>query len=380
MVPGDADSSSFKDVSNANNLSLNGNLEIAKWLIKITALRNEAKDDSTETGTPLWLVIQLEKILKKINPLDITFSQSKTNSSSYLNGEPDIFYQLGWRRKPRSVENYALLAQERAGITNSYSAGTGGSLGQLSINAGWQRSDSWTWEPNSAISSQGTTWPDLRASLNSVERMFKGLKILTSASLTSNYSKREDMAFQAGRDRDTTRWNISHNFSPMISLNTRWKKQVSAQASFDYSTTDSRLPADTSTYPSGWKKDYTRNMKVSASGSYSFSAPQGFVLNLWKMGKKRFKFKSDLNLGLQASYSNTVSAPSLDSGIKVKDIPIEKYINDKTDITISPNATYNFTRNIKGELSGSYTSSTNKIIKTSDSRSYSLNTTVTITF
>ncbi|MDO9390726.1 MAG: hypothetical protein Q7U71_03020, partial [bacterium] len=58
----------------------------------------------------------------------------------------------------------------------------------------------------------------------------------------------------------------------------------------------------------------------------------------------------------------------------------DKYDSDKTEISISPNATYNFTRNIKGEMSGSYTSSTNKIIKTSDSRSYSLNTTVTITF
>ncbi|MBI4727547.1 hypothetical protein HY768_10100 [candidate division TA06 bacterium] len=382
LVPGNPDSSSFLDVSNANNLSLNANLEIAKWLVKVTALRNEARDDSTEAGTPLWLVIQLEKMLKKMDPLDLTFSQSKTNSSSGLKSRPDIFYpdifyQLGWRRKPRSAESYAPLAQERAGITNNYSASTGGSLGQLSINAGWQRNDSWTWEPNSAISSQATTWPDLRTSLNSVERMFKGLKILTSASLSSNYSKREDMAFQAGRDRDTTRWNISRSFSPMISLNTRWKKQVSAQASFDYSTTDSRLPSAGAEFPSGWQKDYSRNMKVSASGSYSFSAPQGFVLNLWKMGKKRFKFKSDLNLGLQTNYSNTVSAPKLDLNEPVSK---DKYDSDKTEISISPNATYNFTRNIKGELSGSYTSSTNKIIKTTDSRSYSLNATVTVTF
>ncbi|MDO9391490.1 MAG: hypothetical protein Q7U71_06930 [bacterium] len=380
LVPGNPDSSLFLDVSNANNLSLNGNLEIAKWLIKITALRNEAKDDSTEVGTPLWLVIQLEKILKKVNPLDITFSQSKNNSSSGLYSRtdvfyPDIFYQMGWRRRPLSSESYAPLASERAGITNSYSASTGGSLGQLSINAGWQRNDSWTWDPTSAISSQGITWPDLRASLNSVERIFKGLKILTSASLTSNYSKREDKSSQSGRG--VTRWNINHSFSPMISLNTRWKKQVSTQASFDYSTTDSRLPVTDAVFPSGWQKAYTRNLKVSASGSYSFSAPQGFVLNMWKMGKKRFKFKSDLNLGLQTSYSNTVSAPKLDLN---EPISKDKYDSDKTDISISPNATYNFTRNIKGELSGSYTSSTNKIIKTSDSRSYSLNTTVTITF
>ncbi|MDO9026530.1 MAG: hypothetical protein Q7U87_01470, partial [bacterium] len=184
LVPGRPDSSSFLDVSNANNLSLNGNLEIAKWLIKVTALRNEAKDDSAEAGTPMWLVIQLEKMLKKINPLDITFSQSKTNSSSGLYSRPDVFYpdvfyQLGWRRRPLSSESYAPLFSERAGITNNYSASTGGSLGQLSINAGWQRSDSWTWEPNSAISGRATTWPDLRVSLNSVERMFKGLKILT---------------------------------------------------------------------------------------------------------------------------------------------------------------------------------------------------------
>jgi len=380
LVPGKPDSSSFLDVSNANNLSLNGNLEIAKWLMKITALRNEAKDDSTEAGTPLWLVIQLEKILKKINPLDITFSQSKTNSSSGLYSRPDVmhpdvFYQLGWRRRPLSSESYAPLASERAGITNNYSASTGGSLGQLSINAGWQRSDSWTWDPTSAISRQGITWPDLRVSLSSVERMFKGLKILTSASLSSNYSQRQDKSSQSGRG--VTSWNINQSFNPLISLNTRWKKQVSSQASFDYSTTQSLLPVTSAEFPSGWQKAWTRNRKISASGNYSFSAPQGFVLNMWKMGKKRFKFKSDLNLGLQTSYSNTVSAPKLDMD---QEATPEDYDSDRTDISISPNATYNFTRNIKGELSGSYTSSTNKVTSTTDSESFSLNTTVTITF
>ena len=375
LVPGAPDSQSFKDVSNANNLSLNGNLEVAKWLVKITALRNEAKDDSSEAGTPMWLVIQLEKMLKKINPLDISFSQSKTNSSSGLNNEPDLLYQLGWYRKPRSAESYAPLAQDRAGITNSYSASTGASLGQLSVNAGWQRSDSWNWDPTSSISSQATTWPDIRVTLNSVERIFKRVKILTSASLTSNYSQRQDKSSQAGRG--VTRWNINHSFSPMISLNTRWRKQVSTQASFDYSTTDSRIPSDLAKYASGWEKDYTRNLKISASGSYSFSAPQGFVLNMWKMGKKRFKFKSDLNLGLQASYANNISAPNLDLN---EPISREKYDSEITEISISPNATYNFTRNIKGELTGSYTNRTDKIRSTSNSRSYSLNTTVTITF
>jgi hypothetical protein len=375
LVPGDPDSTSFKDVSNVNNLSLNGNLDIAKWLVKITALRNEARDDSTEAGTPIWLVIQLEKMLKKINPLDITFSQSKTNSSSGLNNEPDLLYQLGWYRKPRAAESYAPLAQDLAGITNSYSAGTGGSLGQLSINAGWQRSDTWNWDPTSAISSQATTWPDLRVSLNSVEQIFKKVKVLTSASLTSNYSKREDKSEQAGRG--ITRWNINHSFSPMLSLNARWKKQVSTQASLDYSTTDSRIPSELSRYASGWEKDYTRNMKISASGSYFFSAPQGFVLNMWKMGKKRFKFKSDLNLGLQASYSNNISAPNLDLN---EPISREKYESEVTEFSISPNATYNFTRNIKGELTGSFTNRTDKIRSTYNMRSYSLNTTVTITF
>ena len=391
LVPGNPDSSSFLDVSNANNLSLNLSLEVGKWLSKIAPKEKKFSLDSSKISSDDQLSIKLMQSLyfgrnfftyfvNKWNGIDITFSQSKTNSSSGLYRRtdviyPDIYYQLGWRRRPLSSESYAPLASDRAGITNSYSASTGASLGQLSINAGWQRSDSWTWDPTSAISSQGTTWPDLRVSLNSVERMFKGLKILTSASLTSNYSKREDKSSQSGRG--VTRWSINQSFSPLISLNTRWKKQVSTQASFDYSTTESLLPATGAEFPSGWQKDYTRNRKISASGSYSFSAPQGFVLKMWKMGKKRFKFKSDLNLGLQTSYSNTVSAPKLDLNTPISK---DKYDSDKTDISISPNATYNFTRNIKGELSGSYTSSTNKIIKTSDSRSYSLNTTVTITF
>jgi hypothetical protein len=385
--PGKTDSTSFKDVSNANNLSLNGSLEVGKWLSKIAPKEKKFSLDSTKISSEDWLTIKLIQSLyfgrnfftnfvKKWNGVDVNFSQSKTNSSSGLRNEADLLYQLGWSLMPRKMESYALLAQDKVSITKNYSANTGGSLGQLSYNAGWQRSDSRTRDQNSAISSQATTWPDLSVSLNSVERFFKNVKILTSASLSSKYSRRSNKSYQDGRG--DTRADTTTAWSPMILLNTRWKKQVSTQISYDYSTTGSYLPD--ANFKSGWKKDYTRNKKISVSGSYSFSAPQGFVLNLWKMGKKRFKFKSDLNLGLQTSYANTVSVPNLDSGIEDKDIPAEKYISDKTDISISPNATYNFTRNIKGELSGSYTRSTNKVTSNTDSKSFNLNTTVTITF
>jgi len=387
---GENDSTAYLDVSNVNNLSLSANLEVGKWLSKIAPEEKKFSLDTAKVSSDDWLTIKLLQSLnfgrnfftyfvKRWNGIDVSFSQSKTNSSAGLKTRSDLFYpdlayQLGWRLTPRSYESYPLLSQERKGMTDTYTAGTNGSLGQLGYNAGFQQSSTWTRDPSSSVTSLSRTWPDLRFSLNSVERMFKNVKILTSASLTSNYSRRQSQSAQGGRG--VTRRDTTSSWSPMISLNTRWKRQVNIQVSYDKSTSTSRVPD--ASFPSKWKKDVSISKKISASGSYAFSAPQGFVLKLWKMGKKRFKFKSDLNLGLQTSYSNTISAPNLDGALT--DIPAEKYLSDKTEISVSPNATYNFTRNIKGELTGSYTQSTDKIQKTQNNRSYSLNTTVTITF
>jgi hypothetical protein len=370
-----ADSTDAMDVSNVNNLSFNGGLDMGKWMTRLTSLRNKAKDDSTEPGTPRWLLIQLEKAFKTMNALDISFTQMKNTSTGYLAERPGLLYQLGWRMKPQT-QRYQGLGLDRSGITNTYSAGTGLGLGQLSLNGNWSRSDVWSWDATSATYTNSTTWPDLRASLNSVERLIRGFKPLASASLTSNYNRRQTETSQQGRG--ITRRNIDNSFSPLLSLNSRWKKQVNAQISLDYSTTDNRQPDDGLTYPSGWRKDYTRNAKVSASASYAFSAPRGFVLNLWKAGKKRVKFKSDLNLGLQASYANNVSAVDLDSW-KV-DLQPSDYSTDVTEYSLSPNATYNFSRSIKGELSGSYTEHKDRKSSVNNNRSYSLQANVIINF
>jgi hypothetical protein len=367
---------SIFDVSNSNNLSLKGDLEVGKWLSKLTSLRNKAKDDSAETGSPRWILINLEKILLKSGSVDISFTQSKSNGSSYLTGRPGLWYQLGWYRKPGDIGRYEQLGTDRASITNNYSAGTGTGIGQFSINGNWSRSDAWNWDASSATFSQTTTWPDLRASVNSVEKFFKKIRPLASASITSNYSRRKTKASQEGRG--DTRLGTDNSFSPMISLSTRWKKQINAQASLDYSTTESLLPAtDIVKFPNRWEKDWSRSLKITTSASYAFSAPQGFVLKVWKVGKKRVKFKSDLNLGLQASYSNTVTQENMD---KEADPNSDYYSSARTEISLTPNASYNFSRNIKGELSGSYTDRWDDKVSTYNSRSYSLQANVTINF
>jgi hypothetical protein len=363
------DSMHIMNVDNVNSMSLSDNLEVGKWLAKITGLRNKAKDDSVEVGSPRWLLTRIDYLFNKLGGVNVSFSRDLSSQVSALKGfRPDLIYQFGFKQNINDIPRYYQNTQDRNTIRNSYSMGTSLDLSKVTFSLSMRRNDDTTFYGNARSYKRSVTWPELRVTFAGMEKWALWRKAMVSSNMTSTYSRAIDKTWE--NQKALVSISTKNSFSPLLSMNNRWKKNVGNSISFDYSSqkNDDVIGQGRDTY--------NQTFKASSSLSYSFSAPKGFKINLWKLGKKRIKFNSDLSLQTQISYTirgdrnlipkNEVTAMwDLVSKSDKNNIDILGYTSLIHEYTISPSATYNFTRSITGSASVDY-SSTNDVIAKSN--------------
>ncbi len=372
------------NVSNSNALSLNGNLDVGKWMARVTGLRNKAKDDSAETGSPRWLVAKLDYLFNRLGGIQASYSRDlSSQASNLLMRRPGLLYQLGLKQEVPDIPRYFQANQDRSTIRNSYSLSTSLDLMKLSLNLSFRRSDDTTIVGDAMNSSRSVTWPQLSATLAGLERWSLWKKAVSSANLTSSYSRTIDKTWE--NQKALVRISTKNNFSPLLSLSNRWKKNVATSLGFDYSSQKNDDVA-------GQGRDtYTQSFKASSSLSYSFSAPKGFKLNLWKLGKKRIKFNSELSLQSQLGYSIIGNRNAIPDGelAALRQLITETAYDKITDLgytslvhefSISPSARYNFTRSITGSATLDYSFTDDKLAKSNNRTRTAFNAAVEIKF
>lgn len=378
------DSLHILNVSNSSNLTLNGGLEVGRWLSKITGLRNKALDDSAEAGTPRWLVARLERLFLKSGGVQASFGRDRSSQASDLvMSRPGMLYQLGLSQDPSGVERFNPLTRDRENLRNSYSLSTSLELMKVSLSLAMRRSDDTIRVGEAANSSRSVTWPEVRASLVGVEKWRLWGKSLSSSGLTSAYSRSIDRTWE--NRKGLVRVSTRHSFSPLFQWTGRWKKNIGSTLNFDYS---SQATDDIS----GQSRDlYNQSFKTTGSLSYAFRAPKGFKLDLWKLGKKRIKFDSDLSLASDFSYAirgdrnlipeSEVSAfGQLLGKSDYASITELGFTSMAHEFSISPNARYKFTSSITGEAAFSYGFVKDKISSSNNNSRMSFNATVNIQF
>jgi len=382
--PSIVDTFHLLNVSNSNSLSLNSNLDVGKWLAKVTGLRSKAKDDSAEVGSPRWLVTKLDYLFNKLGGVQASFSRDNSSqASNLLMRRPDMLYQFGLKQQVTDIPRYSQTSSDRNTIRNTYSLGTSLELMRLSLNLSFRRSDDTIIVGDAQNSSRSVTWPELRATLAGLERWGLWKKAMTSASLTSSYSRTIDKTWE--NQKALVRISTKNNFSPILSMSGRWKKSISTNLAFDYSSqkNDDIIGQGRDTY--------NQTFKTSSSVSYSFSAPKGFKLNLWKLGKKRIKFNSELSLTSLFSYSIIGARNAIPEGEiaalqqLLTETAYEKitelgYTSLVHEFSMSPSAKYNFTRSITGSASVDYSFTRDKIAKNNDRTRTAFNASVEIKF
>jgi hypothetical protein len=363
-----ADSVDVMATTNSNSFSSSAGLGLGKWMSFLTGLRNEKHDTSAEAGSPRWAVIQLEKFFKRWNGVSLEFSQTKSSQTSGLLSRPGFLYQIGWQRDPSGIARYRQAGSDQSSLGNNYSATTQASMGRISLDLAWRLGDEWRWSGGVTSSRRSLTWPDVRATMGSLERLGFWRKAMSSSSLTANYSLTADSSWQQDRGF------LSKGQRQRIGAawNGRWKNQINSDLSADYSLEETREPNQN--YPDGIFHKVTSSRKLSTSLSYAFSAPKGLVLNFGKLGKRRFRFTSSLSMSLRAEYtereekSNSVASRDL--------VPSRR----SQELSVAPSASYNFSRSITGNLAMEYAFNKDRISSVNNWRRYSLNAAVDIKF
>lgn len=384
------DSIHVLSVDNSNSMQMGSSLEVGKWLAKITGLRDKARDDSAEVGSPRWAVIKLDKLFNKFGGVQASFSRDLSNQAgNLLEKRPDIMYQLGLRQRVDGIPRLSSTDVDRNSVRNTYSLSTSLELARLSITLAMRRTDDTTSVGEAKYFNRSVTWPEARFTLIGLEKLPFWKKAMSSASISSFYSRGVDRKWELKKGPLST---ISKNsFTPLINLSGRWKKNVISNLNIDYTNSKTK-------YETGQAKDiYNQYFKANGTVSYSFSAPKGFKLNFWKLGKKRIKFNSDLSVNAQLNYSirgdrNQIPASDMTAfwdlfTVKTDALPADpknvknlNFTSLSQDYGITTGLGYNFTRSIKGSASFEYNKVKDKISSSNDNSRMKFEATVDILF
>lgn len=370
LTAGRPDSVNIMSVTNTNALTLSNDFALGTWLAKLTALRNENRDTAAEAGSPRWLVIQLDRLFRSWPGVQVSFAQNKSGSASGLARRPTLWYQIGWERQPEGIERLGQSAAENNALGNSYSANTQARLGPVNLSGSWGRTDDWTTTGPVTTYRRVENWPTVRADIVSVEKVWP--EAMASSRLASAYALTRERNWQ--QDRGLSRDARRTAFSPLVDWSCTWKPRFSTSLSYDLQMQDLQEP--TLRYSSGWQRDYTETKKLTGSFSYSFTAQKGISFNLWKLGRKRFKFNNELRMSLSGNYRVSTQT-LLDAMSALADAPPTA---DTEELTLNTQAEYRFSNSITGSLSADYGTTRNRINFVSDSKRYGLNLLVNVIF
>ncbi|MBN2830532.1 MAG: hypothetical protein JXR56_09460, partial [Candidatus Cloacimonetes bacterium] len=291
------------------------------------------KDGRSKDSTPKNLFTYLAMVK------NITVSFDNTYYTNYQNlaKRPGFDYRLGI---PDAVPKDSLDSVKNE---NTISLNSGIDLTRsINFTTGYSYSLSTT-EANSSSQTERTRFPDVSVSISEFQKWFGIEKVLTSSSLRSGYSYELQNSGDFHWDKPST-VSKTMSFSPLINWNGNWLRNIITQASYSYSKTETTT--DRGAYST--VNDKTTDT-INGSISYSFTAARGLKL---PMIKKRMRLKNELTAGVNFSYVINKD--------EVKGEGTTIVNTDTTNFSLSPNLTYDFSKNIKGGMDIQYSNEVNK--------------------
>jgi len=307
-------------------------------------IKNEkTKTDTLSINKPIRpafnkaIVADFFGFLARLQNFNVSYENLYGTRFDQRENRPKFLYQLGI---PHILSNEEIRQKNN---NDSYSVSTGFPL-MRNITTDWRYSYQIQRTYASATNQSITTvWPDVKVSLINFERLIRVEKWLSSSRISTSYSYTERLTGDVDWETPKTK-AITHSFNPLLGWTGNWTNDVSSSLSVTKNTTENI------TYQSGFDIIRDSNkMTYSGSVSYSFSADQGIKLPFMK---KKLYFKNQMQSELQVNYETETSSTQ---GRDSKQID-----RDTNKFTITPRASYNFHRNVKGGLSGTFDITNNK--------------------
>lgn len=133
-------------------------------------------------------------------------------------------------------------------------------------------------------------------------------------------------------------------FQPLLSWTGNWINNISSNLSYNYYISESITD-------NGEFNSITSEERKSMNGNFSwtFSAERGIKL---PFAKKKIRFTNEMTAEISFNYEDSKSTQK-GSGASVTN-------RDMTKLTISPGASYKFSKNVRGGLTSNYDNTNNK--------------------
>jgi len=279
-------------------------------------------------------------LITRFQPITGTYTHERQQQISGLKSRPGVGYQFGFTNAI-GAETIPVrtvgMTQDGISTIDDINAQTGAKLMwdtdlTLSLQARREHKiGSSEYLKNSLI------FPNLTVKWGGISRLGFVKRYTSSTTLSSAYSYRRESEYQ---QKIKTRVTKENAFNPAADLSINWKFGLRTQLTYK------------------WSSSVTENMQtvnfvgisnmkqngLSIQNSYSLRAPHGIKLPL--IGKT-IKFENNLNLGLQISRDEQQRLEYPKGG---RPVPVQHTIK----WAILPNASYDFSSNLRSGLSGEF--------------------------
>lgn len=299
----DKDTIPVRDVSNVNAIDIDLGIDFPKIGNKIKFLQGFAK------------------LLTK-GSFSYSLSHSTSMYSLFERAERDFILGFSPQVGVDKIEN----ARDSEKINSNISMSSGIRWKIANLSVAYREGESWGGSVDNKRWSMNRTFPDIRFSLSSLEKVWKLKNVLTSVNLSANwriYETYEGYAINEPREE-------ACDILLTPSLNLQWKMGISSRITSSFSNKYTKTYTGITTF---FEKEEKR-FEIGASNSYIFSAPTGIKFPFLK----KVKFTGNLSTSLDIKYSWD-AGENITEGSKSK---------DRYRLTITPGMSYNFASNITG--------------------------------
>jgi hypothetical protein len=349
--------------------------EASKPMKEITEPR-ETKNDEPEQDsaaqTPKPKINLIKAVVKYIGGLEnVSINLDNNYSTDYddLEERPPFEYQLGFPKILLEKDT-----QDSLGNTISKEITMRQDGNKISVSTGFpilknlSSSFSYDWQIVQKYTSSSTqtitqNFPNVRLTLSDFQNLIGISSILKSSSITSSYALSNKQSGVVDWVTPNTE-EISMNFSPLLSWQGNWEKNITSRFNLNHSESESiQYQEQGNTYRN------STNQSASADLSWSFTAEKGIKI---PFRKTRFFIKNEATLSLNVTYSRNWGTKTGFDNVTQKE-------EDQMNFSFRPQVSYKFSKNITAGLTSEYKINNNN--KTNNElTTFSLSTWVEIIF
>ncbi len=324
----------------------------------VTSDSTKAKHDSTAVkpdsqkgkpkvqgppGTPFYgFGLQFVRLFTdRVDPIGGSFRWEKRQSLAGFVQRPSFLYRIGLSDNPNADR---IATSTGTSQTDLISWGQGYSLRSgvrliLGIKVAAAYAYSTADATGKATRDESTTYPDLTFTFGKLDYLLLPKLFSKSISLDSKYSRQQSTSTSKQYGRLLSR-STTTNYSPLLAVKIDWKLAQGLQSTVNYAKTITEredFSKDSTGFRTGDVKDFANTLSIKTS--YSFRGGSKLWLPLF--GKIKIQSTLTFDMDISRRLNRTVNYYLRGDQITA----------ERTDFSVAPSVTYNFSTNIKGGMS-----------------------------